>query len=149
MEAWQIFHKKHPDATLLVAGNVPYKNEFDVDVYNNLNVNFVLTYLSDSDYINFIATSKCVVLPYTRGTNSGVVYTVISMSVNIITSDIPMFQSNYFLNSGMMFKNGDVDSLVLVMDAVYKSKKSPKYNIESYRDNFRGVIVKLYHDLLK
>lgn len=97
LKAWKIFHQKNPEANLYIVGNLPSYVDFEVDKYKEKNVRFILNYVDDVLYVKLIASAKCVVLPYLRGTNSGIPSSVIAMGTNLIVSDIAMFKTNQLI----------------------------------------------------
>ncbi|MBQ9204156.1 MAG: glycosyltransferase family 4 protein [Prevotella sp.] len=148
LEAWQLFHHNHPDATLCIAGFAPFG--FDKSKYSGLNINFILQFLSDEEYFELGNTAHCVILPYTKGTNSGVVSTLITLNGNIITSDLDMFRSNSLLSPELMFENGKPQSLQEKMELVYAHKSlssNNERNIKDYRNIFHQEVKRLYSSL--
>lgn len=148
LDAWEIFQKQHPEKKLLVAGNMPNKADYDLDHYKKLNIVFNLEYLNDREYFDLICNSKTVVLPYIMGSNSGVVYNLIGMNVNIIYSDLPMFVSNPFLEDSGKFSCGNINSLVNAMEkGLHENPKNSNNNL--YRENFTKDTINLYRSILK
>ena len=148
-EAWNIFHAKHQDARLCIAGNAPFG--FDTSEYEGKNIHFILQFLSDEQYHTLATSSKCIVLPYLRGTNSGVVSTLSTLGVDVITSDLEMFKSNPLLNKDLMFECGNPHSLVSKMEMLMDGGlKKPDHSqmVDSYRAAFRQEIVDVYNKVL-
>ena len=109
LEAWKLFQPKHPKATLCIAGEAPFG--FDKSACSGLNIDIILQFLSDEQYFNLGSTAHCIILPYTKGTNSGVVSTLVTLNSNIITPDLEMFKSNALLSKELMFESGNPHSL--------------------------------------
>lgn len=149
LDAWRKFHKEYPDATLYIVGNNPINSEIYPADYDDLNVVFVLNYVSDEEYANYISSAKCVVLPYLRGTNSGIPSSVYSLGTELIASNIPMFRNNVLISKDVLFECGNSDSLVEKMKIVYASKE--RLNVEKklvdYKISFCNEICKLYSRL--
>lgn len=149
LDAWKIFHQKYPDAKLLLAGNLPNGSKLKFDGLENQNVYLHIKYLSDNDYFNFLNKSRNVILPYRNGTNSGVVYNLITMDVNIIYSDLLMFTSNPLLSKKGMFRANDVYSLLEKMFEYYQIEDFQKnYKIDEYEKKFSEGVFNLYKGLL-
>lgn len=149
LEAWKLFQPKHPKASLCIAGEAPFG--FDKSVCSGLNVDIILQFLSDEQYFNLGSTAHCIILPYTKGTNSGVVSTLVTLNSNIITSDLEMFKSNALLSKELMFESGNPHSLLEKMELVYAnmlessgSAADSVRNVDSYRSAFRQKVVQLY-----
>lgn len=151
-EAWQNVIKKHPEAKLCIAGNpLHYKAFFEEqrEWCEHNNVTLKLGFVKDDEYAKMIKSAKCVVFPYTAGTNSGVISTVVSLKRNIITSDIDMFVDNPFVPKENMFTTGDSISLSEKMNALYEGRLN--FDIEQrillYKEDFENRVKKLYSSL--
>lgn len=148
LEAWKKFHVRYPDYTLCIAGNLPGNSHLRVEDYDGLNITFRLQYLSDMEYCQLIYTSKCVVLPYWRGTNSGVVSTIISLGTDVIASDIPMFKGNPMLDEGSLFEAGNVNALADKLEKKRDCVSCQKKDLDKYRLSFNEQVLNIYHNLL-
>lgn len=144
LNAWVLFHKSVPDAKLVVAGNAPFG--LDISKYENMNIEFYLHFLSDDEYFNYVESSRYVVLPYTKGTNSGIISTVLSLGANVITSDISMFQNNPLVSKDDMFIAGDSQSLAKLLEYKYSIKKtnSSRETLDGYRQRFAEELIAVY-----
>ena len=152
-ESWPEFHKKCPKATLCVAGNPAFYEEYIMsrkEICDKCNIDLRLGFISDEDYIGIVKSANCVVFPYTAGTNSGVISTVISLGRNVITSDIGMFANNPLVPKENMFKAGDKEALISLMKKVYHeaishnadvSWKCANDRIKIYREDFDAKVV--------
>lgn len=151
LDSWKVFNRIYPKATLYVVGNNPPNSGILVNNYEDLNINFILNYVDDITYAQYIASAKCVVLPYLRGTNSGIPSSVYSMGTDLIVSDIPMFRNNPLINEDAFFECGNSKSLIERLQSHYMLYQSQKLlpNIDSYRATFRDQVVKLYTHLFK
>jgi len=147
-EAWEQFHQHHPHAKLCIAGNAPFG--FDTKKYEGMNIDFVLQFLSDKEYYEYAHSAKCIILPYTRGTNSGVVSTLVTLDVAVITSDLEMFQSNPLLDKRFQFENGNPQSLLDKMEMLYEDgseKTGGNGIVDTYREGFRKEIMDVYKSI--
>lgn len=149
IDAWKMFHKDFPDAKLLLAGNLPDGSKLEINNLETFNVTTRIKYLSDDDYFGFLNKSRNVILPYRSGTNSGVLYNLLTMNVNIIYSDILMFTNNPLLNDKGKFKAGDVDSLYQKISEYY-SYKGPQENLslDDYKEKFSEAVIDVYRTIL-
>ena len=148
IEAWKMFHDNHPNGRLCIAGYAPFG--FDTSPYQGMNIDFIIQFLSDKQYHSLASSTKCIVLPYTKGTNSGVVSTLATLGVCVITSDLEMFQSNPLLNKELMFESENPLSLFKKMDMVYQEgfeKSDTMDMLGKYKSSFRKEIVEVYNKL--
>lgn len=151
LDAWMKFHLEYPQARLLVAGLFT-KKSIDISKYKDVNITFDFKYLSDFEYCQNIACSKCMILPYFRGTNSGIPSSSLSLGVEVITSDIPMFKDNDLIMKDKLFNSEDPDALYYVLKVFYEDSStivSPMERIISYRKNFNREVYDVYDSLLK
>ena len=150
LEAWKLFHPRHPEATMCIAGTSPFG--LDETLYEGLNITFMLHFLSDEEYFMLPRQSSYVILPYTSGTNSGVVSTLItSKGTRFITSDIDMFTSNPLLNKENMFESGNSKSLAEKMEQFYGSATLEDDTVErtkAYRTTFNKKVISVYRSFL-
>lgn len=145
IEAWKLFHIKYPEAKLLLAGNIPDGSLLDLKDIGDYKVDLHSKYLSDKDYFDFLNLSKNVVLPYKKGTNSGVLYNLFCMNVNILYSDIAMFTNNDLLNPKGMFKANDAIKLYDKLCEFYSlDVKLEKQKVEKYNDYFKESTIEVY-----
>lgn len=149
LEAWTLFHTSHPQANLCIAGFAPFG--FDKSKYTGMNIDFILQFLSDEQYFNLGSTARCVILPYTRGTNSGVVSTLVTFNNDIITSDLDMFKSNSLLSQELMFECGNPQALVEKMEQVYTGQAKTNnalIRVKDYKTTFRQEVISLYKQVI-
>lgn len=152
LESWKIFNRFYPKANLFVVGNNPPNSNINVEEYERYNVKFILHYVTDTIYAQYIASARCVVLPYLRGTNSGIPSSVYSLGTNLIVSDIPMFKNNPLISKESYFECGNNDSLFERMCFFYtKSYEEVGIveKIDSYRQSFNNQVKQLYSQLFK
>lgn len=152
LNAWDIVHKKCPNAILRVAGNLPSIENIDLTEYKGrTDVEFILQFLTDEEYRGLIKSTRYVVLPYKNGTNSGVVSTVLSLNSEVIASDIPMFEQNPLLDKSMLFKSTDVMSLADAMIHAYTSsneRNDVRERVSRYREIFSKEVINVYNSIL-
>lgn len=151
--AWMKFHELYPDSKLCIAGNPNYYKDFlaeNAGVCEQSNITLKLGFIKDDDYINIVKSASCVIFPYTGGTNSGVISTVVSLNRNVITSDIGMFVDNPFVPKENMFVAGDSDSLLEKLIAYLKgiSVSDSKERVAIYRAIFDRQVIKVYSKVL-
>lgn len=152
LESWKIFSSYYPKANLFVVGNNPHNSDVNVEEYRKYNVKFVLHYVDDTAYAQYIASARCVILPYLRGTNSGIPSSVYSLGTNLIVSDIPMFKNNPLISKESYFESGNSGSLVEKMRWFYTNMQDVsdmRERIESYRSSFNYQVIQLYSRLLQ
>ena len=150
LKAWNLFHEKYRDASLCIVGNDP--DGLDTTPYQHQNIDFELHFLSDEAYFEWASSASCIVLPYIRGTNSGVVSTLINMDVLIITSDIDMFRNNSLIDKNFMFSAGDAKDLCRVLEMVYTGNyfhNRTSEMIDTYREDFRKEVVHVYEKIME
>jgi hypothetical protein len=62
-------------------------------------------------YCDIIENCDLIVLPYTKGTNSGIPSSVLSLKTLLISSDIEMFRNNKLINENYLFPNQNSEVL--------------------------------------
>lgn len=150
IDAWDIFFDKCYDKniSLTLAGNIPQKDNIEFQKILNKNVILKTTYLSDLDYINLINISDCVILPYDKGTNTGIASTAITLGKFVIASDIPLFKTNPLLFNDLLFKQGNPIDLCKVLIKVFhfdsneidRYKNETMKKIDLYNNEFKYQI---------
>lgn len=149
IEAWRLMHTRHPEAKLLIAGNLPdgLKSDLDLNECAQMNIDLKLQYQTDKDYFININSSKNILLPYVNGTNSGVIYNLVTMGCGVICSDLPMFRDNPFVSSENMFLTGSAESLFNKMNNYYINQDQysfPNLSVDTYRENFANELERAY-----
>lgn len=119
IKAWNIFYDKNKNAELVIAGNIPRNSTFDFSLIKSKGFVFIGNYITDDKYYELLSISDFVVLPYNRGTNSGIPSTVLTMDKIALTSDIPMFKNNNLIHEKMKFTVNDEYSLARLLDYAY------------------------------
>jgi glycosyltransferase involved in cell wall biosynthesis len=111
LDAWARLRRRRQDVELVIAGNIPPGCEYDLTSTDERGIRLLAGYVTDEDYVNLIRQADCVVLPYSRGTNSAVVSTVLAARKNLVVSDIPMFTNNPLIPPESFFACDDAESL--------------------------------------
>ena len=106
-------------------------------------------YLSDAQFDSYLRQAKLICLPYTEGTNSGVLSLAFSSGRNILASDLAMFKQSGFLTKGDLFHTGDIQSLKKAI----KRKLSSTYHVQNrdldaYRITFEELVNEVYNKVL-
>lgn len=150
LKAWPKFYKNNPSATLRVCGRKMPGVYFNQESLEKMNVEFNLRFIDDEDYIEYINATRYVVLPYERGTNSGIISTALSLGANVITSNLPMFRENPFVHSENMFEYGNLKTFVEVMQRALNAEASNTTDqVLIYREQFSEEVIGMYNSLLK
>lgn len=154
LDAWKQYHREYPQSTLCIAGNPCYYKEY-IDEhrasFEKEGVEFKLGFIKDDDYIRIIKSAKCVVFPYSGGTNSGVISTVVSLGKDVITSDLGMFVNNPFVPKENMFKAGDVVSLVEKLSEYMNGKlvSDSRERVSEFRSLFNKQVKEAYSRVMQ
>jgi glycosyltransferase involved in cell wall biosynthesis len=120
IDAWKKFVElKMPNARLLLYGFFPEKFAFLNENLDDYNVIVSDNYLSDCEYFQFIRNCDVIVLPYSRGTNSGILSTVACLNKRVILSDIALFRENNFFLTSDFFEVDNSTALAKVLCSVY------------------------------
>lgn len=152
LDAWQHVISACPDAKLCIAGNPLYYKDYlekKKEWCDSNNVTLKLGFIKDSEYAMTVNSTKCVVFPYTAGTNSGVISTVVSLGRDVITSDIEMFADNPFVCEENMFSAGDAAALSKKMIEFCKGKvkSDVQQRLLAYRNDFARQVRIAYESI--
>lgn len=147
IKAWEIFSKKFAHVKLVVAGYV-HDNEIRQVLHNKENLEFCDRFLTDDEYRSLICDSDLVVLPYRRGTNSGIPSSVLTQNTLLLTSDISAFRTNGLVNKDFMFKEGNHEDLARKLEWIYKMTNTERAHylaenkkvLDIYRSDFRVIV---------
>lgn len=145
VETWRKFHQIKDDATLWICGR-PQGQCYDVEELKHYNIECRLGYISEDNYCRYIQSARYVVFPYLKGTNSGVISTVLSLGVNVLASDIPMFRENALVTNDNMFISGSKESLINLLSEKFEHKEeiNPHEKIDQYRKQFQQEVIDVY-----
>lgn len=145
LDTWPEFHKINSQAKLKICGKPQPGVKFDKLALERYNVEFCLEYISNEDYVRYISSARCVVLPYIQGTNSGIISTVLSLGTDVLTSDIPMFNNNPLVRVEDMFKSMDSISLCDAMGKKFgRNSGRVVHQVESYKLYFAQCVLNVY-----
>lgn len=148
LDAWHEFHKYNPEAKLCLAGN-PIQELFDIDTLKKDNIEPHLHFIPDKDYVYFVKSSRYVLFPYYRGTNSGVISTVLSLGSQVVCSDIPMFKNNPMVKENDLFTAGDKDSFISILERKYRSSQiAANDTVQEYESLFASEVLSAYSFVL-
>jgi len=156
INAWQKFYNGRKKAELLIAGSFPDVQNYNLNPLKDKSVRIIQSFLTDEQYLEIILKSHAIILPYKRGTNSGIPSSVITANTLVLASDIPMFRNNPLISDEFLFKSEDVESLVEKLDWLYNmSIQDREHYIRNnrmlcikYRMTFRKYINDIYNFLL-
>ncbi|VVE54506.1 hypothetical protein PIN31009_04892 [Pandoraea iniqua] len=114
-KAWSIFAgAKDFDAStanLVIASNLTKHHPAMALFAGTPGVSIIAEFISDARYFDLIAQADYVILPYKRGTNSGIPGTVFSLRTGLICSDIAMFKSNALIPESSFFASETPEAL--------------------------------------
>lgn len=148
LEAWTLFNKKEPNASLIIAGNKASSTiDLNLELFKKKNITLIQKYLPDELYYNIILNSKTIVLPYIKGTNSGILSTIISTPINIIASDIPLFKNHPLIDNQLIFESNNINSLLSQLEKLYGNKyesTNRELQLEFYKKNFIKELKEIY-----
>ena len=150
LKAWPKFHKMNNNAILSISGFSSKKIEHDVELLKSMNVTFDLRYIPDDEFCKIVQSARYVVLPYIKGTNSGILSDVLSLGTEVIVSNISMFKNNSLIANEDMFISEDEADFLRMLEIKYKSERKTKSReiVENYRTEFSKEVVGLYKNLL-
>lgn len=155
LKGWNIFSKNISNVQLILAGHFPDKSIIK-DTPHNGTIYFHDGFLEDGAYTELIKKSDVIVMPYLRGTNSGIPSSILSMDTIVITSDINMFKTNPLISEDLMFESNNAQQLAAILQMLYKNsdnikeriKESNKVKLEKYESDFKRELIASYNTLL-
>ncbi|OAA26754.1 hypothetical protein AT15_06300 [Kosmotoga arenicorallina S304] len=122
IDAWRRLQLKYDNVRLTVAGRIPDGVKYSFSGLKNFKLHNRV--LNDNEFYNYIYRSDYIILPYTMGTNSGILSTVSSLGKPAITSDLEMFIESSFTIKELMFERGSSDSLYKLLEKVILNHKN-------------------------
>ena len=151
IDAWKIFCTTNVNAQLVIAGFFPNKEDLSIISGSN-SVCVYEDFLSDSAYAELIKKSNVVVMPYLRGTNSGIPSSIASMGTCVVSSDIEMFKNSPFISECAMFESGNSESLARKLSELYQNRDNINNRIEyecqqnykNYQALYSKILIKSY-----
>lgn len=147
LDSWKEFNKLNKTARLRICGKKLPSNTFDENELSKYNIDFDLRFIPDDDYYDLVRRAKYVLLPYTKGTNSGIISTVLSLGTAVITSDIPMFKENPLVPNDCMFKTENVESFVDILQKKWCVNPPTISTLKEYRQIFNEEVCEVYSKL--
>lgn len=152
ISAWKVYFEtyKRYDVKLFIAGNPPRNKSLDIVDLAKYNIFVCDKYLTDQEYYDLISSARYVILPYQRGTNSGVISTVKALGTNVLCTDIQMFANNPLVNAEELFCVDNVESFIKSVVKLVESVnlKDNSEQLKSYRTKFNLEVESTYHNLL-
>ena len=152
IDAWKMASKKMSAARLIIAGNFQKNSPLLSDFLELQNSTLINKFLSDDEYFQLIFNADCIVLPYKRGTNSGIPGTCLSLGTDLICSDIPMFRCNPLLFEANFFEANSSQSIADKLVVRYGVGRNYFNNSENilnlFRIDFDVEINNLYKSLI-
>jgi glycosyltransferase involved in cell wall biosynthesis len=111
LSAWAKYYDPSEKSELLLAGKFIGDAPLNPETYSKMNVHIIDNYIDDKMYRAIIENCDLIVLPYSKGTNSGIPSSVLSLKTLLLTSDIEMFRNNKLINKNYLFSNQDSEML--------------------------------------
>jgi len=153
IEAWRTLDVDKLSCHLTLAGSVPFGLDYNFDNLKKTTV--IPNFLDEQEYASLISNCSYVILPYTGGTNSGILSTVISLNKPVIASSIEMFNESDFIIDELIFKSGSVLELSNKIKSVInnhennykKYLKAIKEKRTSYNLKFKRNLNKTYTNI--
>lgn len=149
LNAWSKMYSSSNKNQLIIAGYVPQDINYNFNDFKNKSVVIYDKFINDSDFKDLIESCDVVVLPYKRGTNSGIPSQITSLNTLVLTSDIPMFKNNSMVHRDFLFKSEDSIDLSskiewlssLNSNTIEEYKKENSKLLVNYKESFLDSIV--------
>ncbi|GEM_PF-741149 len=110
LKAWDLFYDHAKDSELLLVGNFP-DGINKKQISDSKRIYVFDQFVDDATYISVIKNCDLIVLPYLKGTNSGIPSSVISLGTLLVTSNIEMFKNNPLINNSYLFQSENAEEL--------------------------------------
>lgn len=126
------------NVSLTVAGSNPNDYDFEISLYKN--VEFQIGFIADSQFEKLIQNHDYVVMPYSGGTNSGVLSVATALNKPSLVSNIEMFLTHPFVLQELVFDlSGDsINSFIL--DVVNQHKNRYFSLVSQIKSRKKGYI---------
>jgi glycosyltransferase involved in cell wall biosynthesis len=143
IDVWRKFSKKHNNVELVIAGSSGSGVKYN---FKNLkNFKSIIEYIDDDKYFELIKKCNYGILPYEGGTNSGVLSTIVALNRPVITSDISLFKDSDFSINELMFKSGDENDFLEILQGLMRKPEIKNENykniiiekLKKYKDDFK------------
>lgn len=137
LEAFEKFHQNHPESQLVVAGKLWYAEEgvyekiFNRDGYPKEFLKWDERFIGDEEIGYYYSACDVTVLPYKDLYQSGVIQLAYAYKKVPIVSNLKPFLEVVDENSGYIFENENVDSLVEAMEKAFQNKKNADKLVEN------------------
>lgn len=139
---------------LTIAGR--FTKNYDPTLSADPKTKVINKYLSDELYSELISECDYVILPYTEGTNSGVLSTVVSCNKPVICSDLPVFKNSSFVLKRNIFsinEEGSLGSLIEDILTDFETRRALDIHdteaiLIQYESNFKVSINEAYAQIL-
>lgn len=138
IDAWEKIECTYSDIRLIIAGTGP--DFYDKKIEKFKSIKRINKYLSDEDYFTLIEQCDYGILPYTGGTNSGILSSFTALSTPVITSDISLFKEARLTTYNLVFSSGSSDSLFKLLEGIIlgKYEKEKLVNdVENIRNSYK------------
>jgi len=117
LDCWLEIQDRLPqNVSLTVAGSNPNDYEFDTSLYKN--VEFQIGFVADSQFEKLVHSHDYVVMPYSGGTNSGVLSVATSLNRPCLVSNIEMFLTHPFVLKELVFDLSGDNINAFILDVV-------------------------------
>jgi len=155
VEAWLKYKGSVKDDSeiLLIAGNLPFKTElgFSCQLADINRIQLRLGYLGRTEFFDTLASTKYLVLPYLKGSNSGFPSLAISCGCIPLVSSIESFTELDFLSPDCYFDAGSSEKLKEKFEYLHENEigiEKLKQRLEIYKDRFKNETRRIYGALL-
>lgn len=157
LKAWNKMFDHSKNIQLIIAGYVPPNLKYGFESVENKSVVICDRFINDSEFKSLIESCDVVVLPYKRGTNSGIPTQIISTGTLVLTSDIPMFKNNSIILKDFLFRSEDYNDLSskllwvssLEKDVLERYKKENSKSLINYNKLFSEKIILEFDKIIK
>lgn len=154
LKAWKIVEEQCDYAYLVIAGKTPENIKYDFA--NCRKIKRIDKYLTDTEYCDLIRNANYGILPYTEGTNSGILSTISSYGIPSVVSSLSMFQESEFVISELIFEKGNADALAELLLKLLRAHKDVysgyleiiDKKIDCYKEKFDCEVNEAYSDIL-
>jgi glycosyltransferase involved in cell wall biosynthesis len=123
---------------LVIAGLWPKElyRKYESIIRENRSIILINNYLEDCDMVNLIRGSKCVVLPYKFGTNSGILSMCIGLGKHVLVSNILMFKDYFDYYNISVFNLKEPDTLSDKLLTIARQKDISEISVERGQEYF-------------
>lgn len=157
VDAWAPIAQRE-DLHLIVAGNPLPEARASIDHLKQFaNVTVVDRYLGDEEYFRYLREAHYVVLPYLRGTNSGVASTAAALGKPMIVTEIPLFLEYPFTIQDLIVKPNAPRELTKKIEFCADNHKQMypewqrilRHSVATYEETFISRVFEAYRIMLR